>query len=94
MVAGLRLLVNYDVLRASELRSGYKEEDAWNIAYSGCQWYCSIGKEYCDQDTNSLVPLQPMFRTIEYVKDDDSFTWEDFMTCFRRELDKTIDGLD
>lgn len=90
---GAPTLVNYDVLRASELRSGYKEEDAWNIAYSGCQWYCSIGKEYCDQDTNSLVPLQPMFRTIEYAKDKETLEWDDFMACFRKELDRAMDVL-
>lgn len=90
---GAPTLVNYDVLRASELRSGYKEEDAWNISYSGCQWYCSVGKEYCDQDTNSLVPLQPMLRTLEYAKENNIQDWDDFMSYFEIELDKTINAL-
>lgn len=90
---GAPTLVNYDVMRASELRSGYKEEDAWNIAYSGCQWYCSVGKEYSDQDTNSLVPQQPLQRTLEFAEDNQLDTWESFCCKFREELDKTIDTL-
>lgn len=90
---GAPTLVNYDVMRASELRSGYKEEDAWNIAYSGCQWYCSVGKEYSDQDTNSLVPLQPLQRTIVHAKENGIETWEAFYARFREELDQTADAL-
>ena len=87
---GAPTLVNYDVLRASELRSGYSEDDAWNIAYSGCQWYCSVGNDYCDQDTNSLVPLQPMFRTIDKAITKQVTDWDSFMGLFKEELDKTI----
>lgn len=90
---GAPTLVNYDVFRASELRSGYKEEDAWNLAYSGCQWYCSVGNDYCDQDTNSLVPLQPMFRTIEYAAEHPLSDWSQFMERFTRELDDTMNVL-
>ncbi|MFR8355992.1 MAG: pyruvate formate lyase family protein [Parabacteroides sp.] len=90
---GAPTLVNYDVMRASELRSGYKEEDAWNIAYSGCQWYCSVGKEYSDQDTNSLVPIQPLQRTIRYAAQNKLSDWDAFMAHFRRELDATTDAL-
>lgn len=90
---GAPTLVNYDVMRASELRSGYKEEDAWNIAYSGCQWYCSVGKEYSDQDTNSLVPFQPLLRTISYAAENGLDTWTDFYEMFKNDLDKTVDAL-
>ena len=55
---GTPALVNYDAMRLSEIRSGVKEEDAWNVSYSGCQWYCVVGKEYCDQDKNVIVLLQ------------------------------------
>jgi formate C-acetyltransferase len=61
---GTPVLISYDVLRDSELRSGVSEEHAWNVAYSGCQWYCVVGREYNDQDLNSLVLLQPMWRAI------------------------------
>ena len=63
--AGTPTLVNYDVLRASELYSGFSEEDAWNVCYSGCQWYCSVGKEYQDQDVNCIVLIQPMQRAMK-----------------------------
>ena len=90
---GAPTLVNYDVMRASELRSGYAEEDAWNIAYSGCQWYCSIGKEYNDQDTNSLVPIQPLQRAIDIAIEAKIDSWENFLGIFHSELDKTMDAL-
>jgi formate C-acetyltransferase len=61
---GTPVLISYDVLRDSELRSGVSEEYAWDVAYSGCQWYCVVGREYNDQDLNSLVLLQPMQRAI------------------------------
>ena len=61
---GTPVLINYDVLRDSELRSGVSEEHAWNVAYSGCQWYCVVGREYNDQDLNSLVLVQTMQRAI------------------------------
>jgi formate C-acetyltransferase len=61
---GTPVLISYDVLRDSELRSGVSEEHAWDVAYSGCQWYCVVGREYNDQDLNSLVLLQPMQRAI------------------------------
>jgi len=38
------VLVNYDLMREAELRSGVPEEDAWNVVYSGCQWFCIQGK--------------------------------------------------
>ncbi len=63
--AGIPSLVNYDLIRDAELRSGVGEDVAWNVAYSGCQWFCIPGMEYCDQDVNALVMLDPMFRAIE-----------------------------
>ena len=91
--AGAPTLVNYEVMRASELRSGYSEEDSWNIAYSGCQWYCSVGKEYNDQDLNSLVLLQPMKRAMQLSVDENVDTWEDFWKIYNREVERTVDAL-
>lgn len=90
---GVPTLVNYDVLKASEVRSGYKHEDAWNVSYSGCQWYCGVGTEYNDQDVNSLVLLKPMQRAIELsiAKNIDSF--EEFWTIYSIEVDKTANAL-
>lgn len=58
------VLVNYDLMYDAELRSGIPEEDAWKVSYSGCQWFCIPGKEYCDQDVNSIVIIKPMKRAI------------------------------
>ena len=62
---GVPTLVNYDVMRDSELYSGYSYEDAWNMSYSGCQWYCAVGSEYSDHDLNSFVLIVPMQRALK-----------------------------
>ena len=77
---GTPVLINYDVLRDSELRSGVSEEHAWNVAYSGCQWYCVVGREYNDQDLNSLVLPQPLQRAIRRAAEEGA---EDFEALFR-----------
>jgi formate C-acetyltransferase len=90
---GAPTVVNYDVMRASELRSGYSEEDSWNIAYSGCQWYCSVGKEYNDQDLNSLVLVQPMQRAMKHAAEFGIDKWDDFWEVYCNEVDRTADAL-
>jgi choline trimethylamine-lyase len=90
---GAPTLVNYDLMRASELRSGYSEEDCWNIAYSGCQWYCSVGKEYSDQDLNSLVLVQPMQRAMQHAADFGLEKWDDFWAVYCNEVTRTADVL-
>jgi len=84
---GTPVLINYDVLRDSELRSGVSEEHAWNVAYSGCQWYCVVGREYNDQDLNSLVLLQPMWRAIRRAVETDV---KDFDELFRLLSEETL----
>jgi len=90
---GTPTLVNFDVLRDSQLRSGVKEEDAWNMSYSGCQWYCVVGKEYNDQDLNSYVLVQPMQRAMEIAADNNVTDFEDFWDIYDREVDKTAEIL-
>jgi formate C-acetyltransferase len=90
---GVPILVNYDVLKASEVRSGYKPEDAWNVAYSGCQWYCGVGTEYNDQDVNSLVLIQPMHRAIEMAVKTKAETFKKFWDFYCHEVDRTADAL-
>jgi len=58
------VLINHDLMREAELRSGIPEEDAWKVSYSGCQWFCIPGKEFCDQDVNTIVLIDPMRRAI------------------------------
>jgi pyruvate-formate lyase len=90
---GVPTLVNYDVLRASELYSGYSEEDSWNVSYSGCQWYCSVGSEYSDHDLNSLVLIKPMQRAIDTAIKDSINNFESFWKVYDKEVQKTADAL-
>jgi formate C-acetyltransferase len=90
---GVPTLVNYDVLKASEVRSGYKPEDAWNVSYSGCQWYCGVGTEYNDQDVNSLVLLKPMQRAIELSIAGNIDSFEQLWDIYSMEVDKTANAL-
>ena len=90
---GVPILVNYDVLKASEVRSGYKPEDAWNVAYSGCQWYCGVGTEYNDQDVNSLVLVKPLQRAIDISIQKNVQTFDQFWKIYCHEVDRTADAL-
>ncbi len=90
---GTPTLVNYDVLRKSQLRSGVSESDAWNVSYSGCQWYCVVGKEYNDQDLNSLVLIQPMQRAMETAAQKNITDFDEFWKEYDREVHKTADIL-
>ncbi len=90
---GTPTLVNYDILRGSQLRSGVSEEDAWNVSYSGCQWYCVVGKEYNDQDLNSLVLIQPMQRAMETAAEKNITDFEEFWNEYDKEVHRTADIL-
>jgi formate C-acetyltransferase len=91
--AGTPTLVNYDVMRDSQLRSGVLPEHAWNIAYAGCQWYCVIGREYNDQDLNSLVLVEPMKRAIDRGVAQNVQSFDDFWALYDEEVNKTADVL-
>jgi formate C-acetyltransferase len=90
---GAPTLVNYDVFRDSELRSGYSYEDAWNVSYSGCQWYCAVGSEYSDHDLNSYVIIQPMQRAIDRSIEAEVEAFEDFFKIYDEECHKTAEAL-
>jgi len=83
------VLVNYDLMREAQLRSGIPEEDAWKVSYSGCQWFCIPGKEYCDQDTNLLNLIKPMKRTLKGAIERDIRDFEAFYGLFEEELTRT-----
>jgi formate C-acetyltransferase len=83
------VLVNYDLMRAAELRSGIPEEDAWKVAYSGCQWFCIPGKEYCDQDVNSINLIAPMKCTLAGAIERRIADFEAFYALFEAELTTT-----
>lgn len=90
---GVPTLVNYDVMRDSELYSGYSYEDAWNVSYSGCQWYCAVGSEYSDHDLNSFVLLAPMQRAMKVAEEKELQTFEEFWDVYTREVAVTADAL-
>lgn len=91
--AGIPSLVNYDVIYRTELRSGVPEEDAAEVCYSGCQWYCIPGREYCDQDTNAIVLTDPMFRAIDTAIESSFDRFEDLYGEFVKELKRTCEAL-
>ncbi|OGV68595.1 MAG: hypothetical protein A3K19_11520 [Lentisphaerae bacterium RIFOXYB12_FULL_65_16] len=87
------VLVNYDLMREAQMRSGIPEEDAWKVAYSGCQWFCIPGKEFCDQDVNSIDLLEPMKRTIAAGIAQGTDDFESFYAIFEQELTTTARAL-
>ncbi len=91
--AGIPSLVNYDVIYNTELRSGVPEEHASEVCYSGCQWYCIPGREYCDQDTNAVVLTDPMFRAIDNAVAKNCLDFEELYSEFVKELLKTCEAL-
>jgi len=91
--AGIPSLVNYDLIKDAEMRSGISEEDAWNVAYAGCQWFCIPGKEYCDQDVNALVMLDPMFRAIDKGIEQGFTEFEQLYTALFEEFRRTAEAL-
>jgi formate C-acetyltransferase len=90
---GVPTLVSYDVMRDSELYSGYSYEDAWNVSYSGCQWYCAVGAEYSDHDLNSLVLIAPLLRAVDMAGMQHMEDFESFWHIYDGEVDKTASAL-
>lgn len=91
--AGIPSLVNYDLIRDAELRSGIPEDVAWRVAYSGCQWFCIPGMEYCDQDVNALVMLDPMWRAIDNGIRDGYTEFEQFYQEILNEFKRTAEAM-
>jgi formate C-acetyltransferase len=90
---GVPTLVSYDVMRDSELYSGYPYEDAWNVSYSGCQWYCAVGTEYSDHDLNSLVLISPLLRAVDIADKQQVSDFEAFWDIYAAETDRTASAL-
>ena len=91
--ASVPSLANYDLLVDCELRSGVDADVAWNVSVSGCQWFCLPGREYCDQDVNALVLLDPMWRTIDRGIDEKVEDFEKLMDIFTEEFKRTSEAL-
>ncbi len=90
---GVPSLTNFDVMRDSELQSGYSEQDAKAVAYSGCQWYCSPGNEYCDHDLNCLVLPQQLERAIDRGVAQRIQSYEQLWELYTEEVNRTADAM-
>ena len=84
---------NYDLMLDCELRSGVDPEVAWTVCSAGCQWFCIPGREYCDQDVNALVLLDPMWRTMDRAIEENTQTYERFFDIFTEEFKRTAEAL-
>lgn len=91
--ASVPSMANYDLLVDCQLRSGVDPDIAWNVAVSGCQWFCLPGREYCDQDVNALVLLDPMWRTIDIGIEEDVKDFDRLMAIFKDEFKRTAEAL-
>lgn len=91
--ASVPTFCNYDLLVDCEMRSGVPWEDAWAVAVGGCQWFCIPGKEYCDQDVNALVLLDPMWRAIDTAIKNKYDDFEDLYAAFVEEFKRTTEAL-
>ena len=90
---GVPALLNNDVMVNSQLRTGFDEVHARNTSYSGCQWYCVPGREYQDQDVNSIALIAPMQRAMDIVIENGSETWDEFWQVYEIEVDKSGEAL-
>ena len=91
--ASVPSLANYDLLVDCELRSGVDPDIAWTVSVSGCQWFCIPGREYCDQDVNALVLLDPMWRAIDRAVTENAGDFEVFYRLFEAEFRRTVEAL-
>lgn len=91
--AGIPSLVNYDLIRDAELRSGIPEDVAWRVSYAGCQWFCIPGMEYCDQDVNAFVMLDPMWRAMDNGIRDGYTNFEQLYQNVLEEFKRTAEAM-
>ena len=83
------VLANYDLMYETQLRSGIPHEHAWTVAYSGCQWFCIPGREFCDQDVNSFNAVKSMNRAIERAVQDNVADFDTLYNYFTDEVQIT-----
>lgn len=91
--ASVPTLCNYDLMVDCELRSGVDPDVAWTVAVGGCQWFSIPGREYCDQDVNSIVLYDPLFRAMKNAADKDISDFEAFYQEFVEEFKRTAEAL-
>lgn len=90
---GTPALLNHDIMIESELSSGYKKEDTWNVSYCGCQWYCVPGKEYSDHDMNCVVIIKCLKNALKIACEKKIHNFDEFWELYCEEVDKAIGAL-
>jgi len=90
---GAPALLNYDVMRESLIHYGYKEEDAWNVAYAGCHWYCAVGKEYSVHDSCQILIAKCFMRALGEVSEKQVQTFNELFDLYRKQVEKAARAL-
>ncbi len=84
------VLINWDIMYASELRSGIPKEDAWKVCYAGCQWYSIPGKEYCGHDMTSVPGITLLLRALKRGVTEKAADFETLYRFFEEEIHYAI----
>jgi len=84
------VLINWDNMYYSELRSGIPAEEAWKVVYSGCQWYCIPGQEWCGHDTSRILLIKVMERALLRAVEDNVSDFEALYARYVDELHRTM----
>lgn len=86
-------LLNHDVMINSLLPFGFKEEDARNVSYSGCFWYCVPGKEYSCHDMASVKVIKCLMNALEIAFEKKVKTFEQLWGLYTEEIERAIRAL-
>ena len=87
---GSPTLVNQDIMRESEIKYGVKKEDSWNVAYSGCFWYCIPGKERCSHDMQAVSGIKCFMNALDVAFQRKINSLKQLWQLFCLELDKAV----
>jgi len=90
---GAPALLNYDVMRQSLINYGYKEKDAWNVAYAGCHWYCAVGKEYSLHDTSQIIIVKCLLRALKRATEEDVNDYDELWQLYKTETEKSAEAM-
>ena len=84
------VLINWDNMYASELRSGIPPETAWKVVYSGCQWYCIPGEEWCGHDTSQIDVTMIFQRALERGAKEGAKDLDALFAIYEEETHRTL----
>ena len=84
------VLINWDNMYAASLRSGIPPEDAWKVVYSGCQWFCIPGMEWCGHDTSSVNTLMVFERALQRGAQENVTDFDTLYAIYEEELHVTM----